>query len=104
MMAAIPADIRRSGDTFMRSPQRLRDGRRHTARWIRAEVRAWVADRIADARGDRPPVDDTDITLIAIAEVCRIAGIGRSTVYDLVAAGRFPPQVGIDIRARDRAA
>jgi len=37
--------------------------------------------------------------ILRLPEVMRMTGLGRSTIYRLLAAGRFPPPVQLSVRA-----
>ncbi len=38
-------------------------------------------------------------TLLRIRDVCRVTGLGRSTIYSFVAAHRFPAPIKVSERA-----
>lgn len=77
---------------------------RRPARWVRCQIFAWNASHIEAATGVRPAVDDNDIRLISISEVEEIAGLCRSRIYSLIAAGAFPRQVHLQLPAVKAAA
>lgn len=75
----------------------IRNSSRQPARWVRAEIRKWVAERIAERDGIRPDVNTDDIALIPLTAVCELSGLKKSSIYALIAAGKFPRQVSLDL-------